>query len=55
MLANSLKDMYLRGRYREMLIISDTCQASSLFDFIDSPNVLAIASSKTGQNAWSYG
>jgi glycosylphosphatidylinositol transamidase (GPIT) subunit GPI8 len=36
---------FLLGSYGELLVMLDTCHASSMTDFIVSPNVLAIAAS----------
>ena len=38
----------LQGRYRELLLLVETCQAESLHMQLRSPNVLAIAASKIG-------
>ena len=41
--------MWTEGRYNELLFISDTCQAASLYGSIRSPNIVAMASSKIGK------
>ena len=54
-LAAAIKEMHLKGRYGEMLIVLDTCQAFSMFNYIDVPNVHAVASSLSHQMAKSFG
>ena len=46
--------MYHNNRYKRILWISDTCQAESLHDTFDVPNVVAIGSSRRGQNSYSH-
>lgn len=46
--ADTIAQMHEKGRYKEVLLISETCQASTLYSRVHSPNVLAIASSKKG-------
>lgn len=52
--ADSLHQMHKMKRYREILFISDTCQASSMFRKIYSPNVAALATSRVGQSSYSH-
>jgi phosphatidylinositol glycan class K len=40
--------MELKGRYKEILFIIDTCQASTLAASIDSPGITTIGSSAKG-------
>lgn len=40
--------MHKEARYHEMLFISDTCQAASLYGSIQAPHILSMASSKIG-------
>ena len=40
-------------RYHEVLYIIDTCQAESMFQRLYSPNILAVASSKVGEDSLS--
>eukprot|EP00760_Papus_ankaliazontas_P021859 PhM_4_TR18754/c0_g1_i1/m.17181/K05290/PIGK; phosphatidylinositol glycan, class K len=53
-LAESIAQMHARGRYRNMFVVVDTCEAESLCD-IPSPNVVCFGSSKVGQNSLSHG
>lgn len=46
--------MHEHGRFREMLVMVDTCQAASLFGHIKAPGVTTIASSQHGQSSYSY-
>ncbi len=48
-----IEEMHLKRRYHELLIAVDTCEASTLFDDISSPNVLGIACSGLGENSYS--
>jgi glycosylphosphatidylinositol transamidase (GPIT) subunit GPI8 len=50
----ALKEMELKGRYREMLLIADTCQASTLADKVTSSRVITIGSSGKGENSYSH-
>lgn len=54
-LGHALHDSWLRGLFSRVLVISDTCQAGSLGDWIHSPGVLLVASSVTGQNSYATG
>lgn len=40
--------MWAEGRYKEVIFISDTCQAASLYGKVRSPNLIAMASSRIG-------
>lgn len=48
-LAAALAQMHAAGRYGELLLLADTCQASSLYAHVTAPGVLALASSKLGE------
>lgn len=52
-IADVIHQMSERRRFREMLMIVDTCQAGSLFDKLYTPNVIAVGSSKRGENSYS--
>ena len=41
------------GRYHELFFMIDTCQAESMFQKFYSPNILAIASSRVGEDSLS--
>ncbi|WFD01915.1 glycosylphosphatidylinositol anchor biosynthesis [Malassezia obtusa] len=53
-LADAIEQMWEKRRYHELFFMIDTCQASSMAQPIYSPNVLAVGSSLTGQNSYSY-
>ena len=53
-LGHMFKLMYTQKRYNEILLLIDTCQASTLTEYIDSPNIITISSSSKGQNSYSY-
>ncbi|KAM0830579.1 hypothetical protein ACQ4PT_066114 [Festuca glaucescens] len=53
-LADAVKQMKEKHRFKELLIMVDTCQAATLFSQLQSPGVLAIGSSKKGENSYSH-
>uniref|UniRef100_A0A7S3XWF2 GPI-anchor transamidase n=1 Tax=Heterosigma akashiwo TaxID=2829 RepID=A0A7S3XWF2_HETAK len=53
-IADAFEEMNIKERYNEILFITDTCQAGSLADRITSPRILALGSSKVGQNSYSH-
>jgi len=52
--ADAFAQMWEKRRYHEILFMADTCQASTLHNQFYSPNILAIGSSKLGQNSYSH-
>jgi len=50
--ASAFSQMYELGRYNEILFISDTCQAFTMADEIEVPNVFSVGSSLKGQNSY---
>lgn len=53
-LADAVKQMKEKRRFKELLIMVDTCQAATLFSQLQSPGVLAIGSSRKGENSYSH-
>ncbi|XP_010689951.2 uncharacterized protein LOC104903588 [Beta vulgaris subsp. vulgaris] len=53
-LADAVKQMKEKRRFKELLIMVDTCQAATLFNQLQSPGVLAIGSSRKGENSYSH-
>ncbi|XP_054154900.1 putative GPI-anchor transamidase [Oppia nitens] len=53
-LADAFEQMWQKRRYNEILLIVDTCQAESLSQKIYSPNIVAIGSSKVGEDSLSH-
>lgn len=53
-LADAVEQMWQKERYNELLFMVDTCQAASLYEKFQSPNVLAIASSLVGEDSLSH-
>nr|GMD87642.1 putative GPI-anchor transamidase [Ipomoea batatas] len=53
-LADAVKQMKEKRRFKELLIMVDTCQAATLFSQLHSPGVLGIGSSKKGENSYSH-
>lgn len=54
-LADAFHSMHQKGRYNEMLVMVDTCQANTLYERLYSPNVVMVGSSRRGENSWSKG
>lgn len=52
-IASVFSQMHAMKRYNEILFISDTCQAFTMADEIDVPNVYSVGSSLKGQNSYS--
>jgi phosphatidylinositol glycan class K len=53
-LADSVEAMHKQKRYKEMLIMIDTCQASTLNEHLYSPSVVTIGSSVRDQSSYSH-
>ncbi|KAK4596557.1 hypothetical protein RGQ29_014556 [Quercus rubra] len=53
-LADAVKQMKEKRRFKELLIMVDTCQAATLFSQLQSPGALAIGSSMKGENSYSH-
>lgn len=53
-LSDAVKQMKEKRRFKELLIMVDTCQAATLFSQLQSPGVLAIGSSMKGENSYSH-
>ncbi len=53
-LGDAFAQMYEKKRYNEILFMIDTCQGESMFSQINSPNIISVSSSKTGQPSYSH-
>ena len=53
-LNRTLNEMYIKGKYKELLFILDTCEGYSLYEKVKIPNIFFISSSDYGQKASSY-
>ena len=53
-LADAVQQMYEKRRYRELLFMVDTCQASTLYKHFYSPNVIASGSSQKDESSYSH-
>ncbi|KAI9033259.1 peptidase C13 family-domain-containing protein [Hyaloraphidium curvatum] len=53
-IADAFEQMWEKRRYNEIMFMADTCQASSLFSRIYTPNIVATGSSRVGQNSYSH-
>ncbi|CAM9483797.1 unnamed protein product [Pylaiella littoralis] len=54
-LGGALREMELKKRYHRVLFMVDTCQAMTLFDDIESKEVICIGSSVRGENSYARG
>ena len=46
--------MNIKRKYKEILMIIDTCEAMSLFDSIEAPNLILMGTSLHGKSAYSF-
>jgi len=53
-LALAFEEMHAKERYKEILLILDTCQAVTMANFITAPNIVTLASSVRGENSYAY-
>jgi hypothetical protein len=53
-IADGFKQMYQQGRYKNVFWLSDTCQAATLQNQFDTPNIIAIGSSDKKENGYSH-
>ena len=54
-LADAVAEMHAKGRYKRLVLVTDTCQAGSLLTHLSAdrtPGVLGVASAKLGENAY---
>lgn len=53
-IGNILEEMHRRKRYKQVLLVADTCQAFTLGDHITAPNVMVIGSSLRGESSYAH-
>jgi len=53
-LAYALQEMHVKGMYKQLLLVLDTCQASTMATYITAPHVTTLASSARGENSYAY-
>lgn len=53
-LADAFRIMHTQNRYNEILFVIDTCQAATLYSYIDAPNIIGIGSSVKDESSYSY-
>ncbi|KAK9705605.1 hypothetical protein RND81_07G069900, partial [Saponaria officinalis] len=53
-LADAVKQMKEKRRFKELLIMVDICQTATLFNQLESPGVLTIGSRLKGENSYSH-
>ena len=46
--AEAIAEMHARQRYRNLFLVLETCQASTMFARVNSPGVFMLAASKKG-------
>eukprot|EP00794_Sanderia_malayensis_P016051 gene16051-17673_t len=53
-LAHAFEQMWQKGRYNEIFMMVDTCQAEGMYKHLYSPNLIAATSSKVGEDSLSH-
>lgn len=53
-LAEALDEMHSKRRYNEVLLMVDTCQASTLGEDLAAPNVAYMSSSVRDENSYAH-
>mmetsp|Transcript_1849 Transcript_1849/g.4824 ORF Transcript_1849/g.4824 Transcript_1849/m.4824 type:complete len:365 (-) Transcript_1849:629-1723(-) len=53
-LANALAQMHRKGRYNELMLVVETCEASTMWRRVYSPRILGLASSALGEKSYSH-
>lgn len=51
-LADAFNEMYLKGRYNELLFMIDTCEANTMYSKISSPNIISVGSSQLDESSY---
>ena len=52
-LAKTFNEMHLKGLYKEILLILDSCEGFSMFEQITAPNILLVTSAENHESAMS--
>jgi phosphatidylinositol glycan class K len=53
--AKAVEELYAKRGFKEMLIISDSCGAFTIFDYLEVPNIFMIGSSSKDEKSYSLG
>ena len=53
-LNRTLNEMYIKGKYKEIIIVLDTCEGYTLYNHVNIPNIYFVSSSALGQKSQSY-
>lgn len=53
-IADAVAEMHARRRYRRLFVILETCQASTMFARVRSPNVFMLAASLKGMQSMAF-
>jgi len=53
--AKAVEELYAKNGFKEMLILSDSCGAFTIFDNLEVPNIFMIGSSSKDEKSYSYG
>jgi len=51
--ADAIEEMHRMDRFKELLVVVDTCKASTFCQYIATPNVICLGSSMRGENSYS--
>ena len=50
----TLNEMYIKGKYKELVFVLDTCEGYTLYNHVNVPNIYFVASSLLGQKSSSH-
>ena len=53
-LNRTLNEMYIKGKYKEIIFVLDTCEGYTLYNHVNIPNIYFVSSSALGQKSQSY-
>ena len=53
-LNRTLNEMYIKGKYKELIFVLDTCEGYTLYNHVNVPNIFFVASSLLGQKSSSH-
>lgn len=53
-LAKVYEEMNIKRKYHTVMMIIDTCEAQTLFETVNSPNLILVGTSKKGKSAYSF-
>ena len=53
-IANLMENLHKENKFQKTLLVADTCQAFTIFDKVETENVLALGTSLRGENAYAH-